>query len=92
MPKVSELISMLQNQYKPDDIIAYDIWSVEDVDNEIYDRNHCCDDDADIIEMTQAEKETVIEWLHSENDGGLTRELFDLQFDEVLEKQEESEE
>jgi hypothetical protein len=91
MPKVSELIRTLQNQYKPDDVIAYDIWSVKDVDQEIYDRNHCADDDFIPIKMTQADKETVIEWLHNENDGGLSRELFNLQFDEVLEKQEELE-
>ena len=51
MPKVSQLIEDLKQFYNPDDVIAYDIWSAEDV-------HHVNDD------LTDAQADRVLELMH----------------------------
>lgn len=59
MPKVQDLIQHLQKDFNPDDVIAYHIWSIDDIEGE---------------DLSDVEKGEIIEEFdrHCDSQYGLT--------------------
>lgn len=62
MPKVKDLIKWLQDQYDPEDVIAYSLWTTEDI-NAI--------EEEEEIELTEEEAERVLEWADRKEDASI---------------------
>lgn len=76
--KISKLIEHLQQSYKPDDVVAYALWSVDDVK---FSR-----DDNDDPEVTTAQAEEVLERMVRYHDCtiGMNWDVLDYHRDEVV--------
>lgn len=70
MPKVSQLIEDLKQFYKPDDVIAYDIWCREDVLERASEFS---------IDITEEQADKIIEDMHENRDAeyGITWDTID---------------
>lgn len=60
MPTVKEMVEFINKAYKPDEIVAYDIWCVEDV------MGFC--DDIDRDDVSRDDAEDALEAMHEGKD------------------------
>lgn len=76
---VKELIKHLES-YNPDDVIAYDLWSVDDV---LHESNH---DYHDYPEVTRAQAEEVLGRMERYKDAsiGMNWDVLNYHLDEVM--------
>ena len=94
MPKISELIDNLQKNYKPDDTIAYSLWSKDDVNSCIEEKNEWeVDEDEKIRPLSDEEIEWVLEAFHGNQDSeyGLTWVGLGCYVDEIIMERAEGE-
>lgn len=68
MPTVRELKRHLRTYLKDDDVIAWDIWTVSDVEEEVGRLNDKRDDDEPEVILTQGEMKGIIEDMHRYKD------------------------
>jgi len=74
MPTIRDLKNHIDKYMHDDEVIAWDIWCVHDVEDELDRMNENRDDDDPEIILTQEEKEDIIEDMHRYKDcsHGLT--------------------
>ena len=79
---VKELIKHLELTYNPDDVIAYELWSVDDVLHESNDDYR----DPDYPEVTRAHAEEVIGRMERYKDAtiGMNWDVLNYHLDEVM--------
>ena len=69
MPKVSELIEVLQRNYSPEDTIAYALWSRGDIQVAIDQMNEGNGADPDKgITMSDEEQDALLDEIHAHQD------------------------
>ena len=61
MPKVSEVIEMLQQHYNPDDTVAYALWEIDDVKQVAKESGQA---------VTDKEAANILEIAHQSQDAG----------------------
>ena len=74
MPKVSEVIDMLQQHYNPDDTVAYALWEIDDVKQVAKESGQAVSDE---------EATTVLEIAHQSQDanGGINWDFISFTLD-----------
>ena len=77
--KISELIEYLQKSYDPNDIIAYDLWSVDDV-------LHANDSDQVTVTKEQAEEVLGRMERHKDCTIGLNWDFLSYYLNQVMEE------
>jgi hypothetical protein len=95
MPKVSDLIDILGNDFDPGETIAYSIWTSRDVENlnEQENRIRRLQDEPE-IEIEQEDIDDILEYMHDSNDKdiGLNNDTLLSAYIEILGNKETEEE
>lgn len=68
MPTVRDLKEHLAKYMEDDDVIAWDIWCVSDVEDEVDRRNEYLEEGESPIELTQEEMNGILEFMHNHKD------------------------
>jgi hypothetical protein len=96
MPQVKDLMDILKNDFAPDDVIAYSLWTRKDVETlmEQENRNRRLQDHSEIY-LEPEEIDDILESMHDQNDPdqGLNNDsMFSAYLDIIGDREEEEEE